>query len=108
MALHPTRTVVTSDCCQKLKSQGIWFRNRLLNATKCAAMVEVAKKTGKLQGYRFQFTYNFIKFLRNSSPTTPPPPPLHHYHRHTTTTTNKDDDDDDDNNKSQSVSALLF
>jgi len=46
----------------------------------CAGMVEVAQKTGKLQGYRLQSKYNFIKFLRNSSPTSPPPSPLLHYH----------------------------
>ena len=56
-------------------------------------MVVTAHKTGKLQRYRIQFTYNFIKFLRNSSPTTLPPPPPY-----TTTTTDDVVDDDDDNN----------
>jgi len=64
----------TSDCCQKLESHGIWFRNRLHNATKCATKVAAAHKTGKLHCYRIQQYYLCSnKISLNFSETIPPP-----------------------------------
>ena len=68
------QTVVTSDCCQKPKSQGIWSRNRLHNVTKCTAMLAAAHKTGKLECYRIQqYSVCSNTISLNFLETAPPP-----------------------------------